>query len=126
MTSPSHRPPGWPAVAPRIFTADVDGLVAFLRTTFDAACDVHPGRPSEMWIDGSVIIVSDGGGLREPTPAFTYVYVPDTEAAFARALAAGATQVEPPTDQFYGDRRATIRDPWGNHWQLATRIAARD
>jgi uncharacterized glyoxalase superfamily protein PhnB len=125
MTSP-HRPPGWPAVAPRIFTTDVAALTNFLRGTFGATGDVHVGRPAELWVDGSVIIVSDGGGVRDAAPAFTYVYVPDTDATFARALAAGASEVEPPTDQAYGDRRATVRDPWGNHWQLATRLAGPD
>ena len=67
-------------------------------------------------------MISDGAGLRERTPAFLYVYVPDVDVAFGCALAAGGEAVERPADLPYGDRRATVRDRWGNHWQPATRI----
>lgn len=50
------------------------------------------------------------------------IYVPDVDAAFARALAAGATQVRPVEDQFYGDRSGTLKDPFGYQWTIATHI----
>jgi uncharacterized glyoxalase superfamily protein PhnB len=64
-------------------------------------------------------MVSDAG-VRPPTPAFLYIYVPDTEAVYARAIAAGARALEPPADMPYGDRRAMVEDRWGNTWQIAT------
>jgi PhnB protein len=53
-------------------------------------------------------------------PTFLYVYVPDADSTYGRAIAAGAEALEAPADMFYGDRRATVRDPWGNIWQIAT------
>jgi PhnB protein len=51
----------------------------------------------------------------------SFLYLEDTDAAYRRALEAGATVIEEPSDMFYGDRRATVRDPFGNIWQIATR-----
>jgi uncharacterized glyoxalase superfamily protein PhnB len=56
---------------------------------------------------------------REPAAAFLYVYVDDADAAYERALAAGATTIEAPLDTPYGDRRAMVRDPFGNTYQIA-------
>jgi PhnB protein len=53
-------------------------------------------------------------------PTFLYLYLEDTDGAYRRALEAGATSLEQPSDVFYGDRRATVRDPFGNIWQIAT------
>ena len=117
----SYRPEGWPAVAPRLFADDVAGLVGFLKAVFGARGEVHGGAPAEMWIGESVIMVSDGGGLREASRGFLYVYVPDADETWARAIAAGGHSIEDPADTPYGDRRATVRDPWGNSWQIATR-----
>ena len=50
-----------------------------------------------------------------------YLYVPNTDATYARALAAGATSVQEPADMFYGDRSAGVKDPAGNTWMIATR-----
>ena len=50
------------------------------------------------------------------------VYVADVDAAFATALAEGATEIEKPTDQFWGDRTARIADPFGYRWTLATHV----
>ena len=50
------------------------------------------------------------------------VYVPDVDAAFARAIAAGAKAVRPVQDQFYGDRSGMLEDPFGHQWTLATHV----
>ena len=55
-------------------------------------------------------------------PTFVYLYVDDCDATYQRALAAGATSVKEPEDQFYGDRNSTVRDPVGNLWGIATHI----
>lgn len=57
-------------------------------------------------------------------PAFLYVYVDDTDARYGRAMAAGAVSLEEPVDTPYGDRRAMVRDPFGNVYQLAHRLHA--
>lgn len=104
------KPPGWPAVVPRIVTTDVAGLVPFLRSVFGAEGKVLPDRPAEMRISDAIIMVSDGGGVRQSSSAFLYVYVKDTDATYQRAIDAGARRIEPPTDMPYGDRRATVQD----------------
>ena len=50
-------------------------------------------------------------------------YVKDVDAAYARAVAAGATAVQPPTDMFWGDRYSQVRDPFGHRWSIATHKA---
>ena len=112
-------PPGWHTVTPRIVVQGSSGLIQFLRRTFNATGDVQRDRPSEIRIGDSVIMISDAG-LRESMPAFLYVYVDDVDATYRRALNAGATSVEEPLDLPYGDRRGTVRDAWGNLWQIAT------
>ena len=114
------KPDGWPDVAPRLFSDDVPGLVDFIRAVFGASGEIKTHAPSELRIGDSVLLVSDGGGVRDATSAFLYVYVADADDAYRRAGAAGAATIEEPTDTPYGDRRATVRDPWGNVWQIAT------
>ena len=115
------QPDGWPTVTPRIVTPEAEGLVKFIKTVFDARGELHPGRPAELRIGDSMLMVSDGGGQRETFSAFLYVYVEDTVATYERAMAANAVSLEAPVDTPYGDRRAMVRDRWGNTWQIATR-----
>jgi PhnB protein len=73
-----------------------------------------------MRIGDSVVIVSQAGD-RAVFPAFLYIYVDDAESVYRRALAANAVSVEEPRDTPYGDRRAMVRDVFGNVYQIATR-----
>jgi PhnB protein len=50
------------------------------------------------------------------------LYVADADAVFDRAIAAGATELRPLCDQFYGDRSGAVTDPWGHVWSIASRI----
>lgn len=104
---------------------DQPGAVAFLRAVFGASGDVEPNRPTEARIGDSLIMVSESGE-REAFPAFLYVYVDDVETTFQRATAAGAVTLEAPLDTPYGDRRAMVRDAFGNVYQIATRSTTAD
>ena len=108
------------SVTPRMVVPDVEAEVEFLRAVFGATGDVHPGRPAEMQIGDSLIMVSPSTE-REAFPAFLYVYVDDADSAWGRAVEAGAETVEPPLDTPYGDRRAMVRDRFGNVFQIAHR-----
>ena len=108
---------GFHSVTPRMVVSDVAGQIAFLRAVFDATGDAHVGGPAEIRIGDSVVLVTAAGD-REVFPAFLYVYVGDADAVYAHALAAGATSLEEPFDTPYGDRRAMVRDPFGNVWQI--------
>jgi PhnB protein len=55
-------------------------------------------------------------------PAAIYLYVPDVDAVYKRALAAGAASTMEPANQFYGDRNAGVKDPSGNLWWIATHV----
>jgi PhnB protein len=114
------KPDGRPTVTPRIFTEDVAGLVRFVKTVFGATGELQSAAPTEMTMGESIVMISDGGGLREAMPACLYVYVENADETYARAMAAGAQSIEPPADMPYGDRRATVRDSWSNIWQVAT------
>ena len=111
------------SVTPRIVTDDVDGLVAFLRTVFDADGEIVAGRPVDVR-DRRLARHGVGHGERDAFPAFLYLYVDDADATYQRALAAGATSLEAPFDTPYGDRRAMVRDPWGDVLQIAHRLTA--
>jgi len=116
-------PPGYGSVTPRIAVDDVAAQVRFLRDVFDATGDVVIGRPVELRIGDSMIMI---GPIveRDPFPAFLYVYVDDADVRYRRAVAAGAVTIEAPIDTPYGDRRAMVRDPFGNLFQIAHRLTS--
>jgi uncharacterized glyoxalase superfamily protein PhnB len=115
------QPDGWHTVTPRIITSEPEELVGFVRTVFRGKGEFQVNRPSEIQIGDSLILISDGDGLREMMPAFLYVYVEDVDETYGRAVGAGAESLEPPANMDYGDRRATVKDGWGNLWQIASR-----
>jgi PhnB protein len=83
---------------------------------------------AEVRIGDSIVMLADEHpdmGYRGPqalggTPVSLLIYVPDVDAQFARAVAAGATETRPVQDQFYGDRSGTLTDPFGHVWTIAT------
>ncbi|MGH9125597.1 MAG: VOC family protein [Acidimicrobiales bacterium] len=117
----TQLPPGYHTVTPRLVVADVGAQVEFLRAVFGATGDVALDRPAEIRIGDSRLLVS-AAGERQQFSAFLYVYVEDTNAAYRRAIEAGAVTVEEPQDTPYGDHRAMVQDPLGNLWQIATRL----
>ena len=85
---------------------------------------------AEIRIGDSVIMLSDewpdmnllGPKTRGGVTASLMIYVPDVDAAFARAIDAGATEERAVADQFYGDRSGTLVDPFGHRWMISTHI----
>lgn len=122
MSMDAVPPAGYHSVTPRMVVSDVAATASFLRAVFGATGEFQEGSPAEIRVGDSVILVS-AAGQREPFPAFLYVYVDDADAAYHRALVAGATALEEPFDTPYGDRRAMVRDLSGNVYQLACRAA---
>lgn len=97
-------------------------MVRFVKKVFRGQGEFQVNRPSEIRIGDSLIMISDGDGLRQPAPAFLYVYVENVDDTYQRAVLAGATTLELPSDQPYGDRRAMVKDPWGTLWQIASHL----
>jgi PhnB protein len=99
--------------------------IDFVKQAFGAAelmrADGPEGRVQHSIIrmGDSVVAISD---VREeaPSPLQLYLYVPDVDAWYDRAVRAGAKPSYPPTDQAYGDRGAGVTDEWGNFWYMAT------
>jgi PhnB protein len=114
-------PEGWHTVTPRLFVADAARLVDFLKHAFGASGSFRNDGPSEIRIGDSIVMVAEAG-VRDAMPAFLYLYLDDADDAYRRAVEGGATVIEEPRDMFYGDRRTTVRDPFGNIWQIATHI----
>jgi PhnB protein len=83
---------------------------------------------SELRIGDSIFSVSDpfeDFGLAAPRPgepvsASILIYTEDVDALYDRAIAAGATEINRPSDQFHGDRAGSLKDPHGHRWMLAT------
>jgi PhnB protein len=85
---------------------------------------------AEIRIGDSVVMLSDewpdmdmlGPASRGGATASMMIYVEDSDAVFARAMAAGATQERPVETQFYGDRSGTLIDPFGHRWTISTHV----
>jgi uncharacterized glyoxalase superfamily protein PhnB len=114
-----HEP--YHSITPRMVVPDLAGAVGFLRQVFDAEGEIVDGRPAEVQIGDSLVMVTQAGE-RELFPACLYVYVEDADACYRRAVTAGADTLEAPLDTPYGDRRAMVRDPFGNIFQIAHRL----
>jgi PhnB protein len=112
------KPEGFHTVTPRIVADDPVALIAFLKKVFGATGDVQEGRPAQIRIGDSLLLIS-GTGERPAFPAFLYVYVDDADATYSRALNSGASSVETVWDTPYGDRRGMVIDRWKNVWQIA-------
>ena len=122
--TPGIAPDGYHTLTTRIVVTDLAAQVEFLRHTFNAEGEVAVGRPTELRIGDSLLIVAEAGE-RHLFAAFLYVYVDDADSTYERAVAAGASTVEPPIDTPYGDRRAMVLDPFGNVFQIAHRLDRR-
>jgi PhnB protein len=98
------------------FVQDVFGAVELERSEFGPR-SFHV----EAAIGDSVVVleVSDPPHANA-APASVYVYVPDVDAAYGRALEAGAEEIAPPKDKPYDERSAGVKDSFGNTWWIAT------
>jgi PhnB protein len=124
---PDAIPKGYSAVTPFLLPKDGGRLIEFLQRAFGATVAFRMDHPNghvahaELRIGDSMIMLGqslDGRTMQ----AMLHLYVPDTDAAYKSAIAAGAESVREPADQFYGDRSAGVRDPEGNEWWIATHI----
>lgn len=121
-------PPGYHAVTPYLAVEGAAELIDFLKKVFAAEEKekiLVPGGAiahAEVTIGDSRIMISDVNGDCGPRLGAFYLYLEDVDATYRRALDAGATSSLEPTDQFWGDRMATVKDRFGNEWQLATRV----
>jgi PhnB protein len=121
-----HVPKGYHVVTPILLVADADALIDFMTRAFDAEEYQLARKPdgtiwhADLTIAGAHVMISEAAGPFEALGAAVNLYVPDVDETYERALVAGATSVMPPSDRFYGDRNAVVKDPAGIVWSLAT------
>jgi len=127
MTAASHVPGGFHTVTPYLIAKGAAQYLDFLKTAFGAEelmCmrDGDTVRHAQLRIGDSVVELGEQPADWSPRQAALHVYVPDADAAYRRALDAGATSLYEPDDKFYGDREAGVVDPVGNQWFIATHV----
>ncbi len=122
-------PRGYRTVTPYLVAQDSVGVVEFLKKTFAAeekfrSVGAAGGYHYELKIEDSMLMIGGGGeGVAwkgDPVLGSFHVYVRDCDATYQRALQAGATSLQEPADQEYGERTASVIDAAGNHWYVAT------
>ncbi|WP_293002568.1 VOC family protein [Mycobacterium sp.] len=124
-----------PALSPHLTVDDAAAAIDFYVKAFDAVELVRLPRPdgklvhASVRINGFMVMLNDdfpemsGGKSMTPpslggTPVTIHLTVPDVDAWFRRALDAGATELVPLEEQFWGDRYGMVADPFGHHWSL--------
>ncbi|WP_341675912.1 VOC family protein [Niveibacterium sp. SC-1] len=123
------KPPEHNAVSPYLLVVSVRDMLAFLAASFGAVERYRSEQPdgsikhAEVRIDDSIVMMGERPAGSAATCCSTHVYVPDVDAAYQRALAAGAASIAEPRDQPYGDRGAGVRDAEGNLWWIGTHLS---
>lgn len=126
MTKPI--PEGFHTLTPFIMVKGARRVVEFMKKAFDAqeiSSLNHPNGTlwhAQLKIGDSMIMVGDTMDEHPDAYCSVYLYVPDVDAVYRKALTAGARTIMEPEDQFYGDRSGGVKDPVGNIWWLGTHI----
>jgi uncharacterized glyoxalase superfamily protein PhnB len=122
-------PDGYHTVTPYLIVRGAAKTIEFLKKAFGAEYAFEPMlQPNgaimhaEVKIGDSRVMISDATDKHPPLQSMIHLYVPDVDAAYKRALAAGGMSTMEPMDQFYGDRGGSVKDPTGNHWYIATHM----
>jgi uncharacterized glyoxalase superfamily protein PhnB len=128
----SYRPEGVTTVTPYLAIQNAAAAIEFYERAFGAEVLLRMDEPdgtvghATLRIGDSTIYVTDERpGNVSPktlgaTPITFHMYVPDCDATFARAVAAGAMETAPVADQEWGDRYGQVEDPFGYRWGIAT------
>ena len=131
-------PKGYTSVTPYLIVHDAKAALAFYQAAFGAQIEVQLNAPdgsiahAEIRVGNAVIMLgqetTEGGQtFQSPrtlkgTATSIMLYVPDCDATFAAAIAAGATLLEPVSLKFYGDQAGRLQDPFGHQWTVATHV----
>ncbi len=126
-------PAGYHTITAQLAIEGAAAAIAFYEKAFGAEVVDKAIDPSghKIWhaalrVGDSMLFVNDVFPEMDPTAKQSntslWLYVADVDAAYARAVAAGAKPAMPPTDMFWGDRMGHVHDPFGQRWTLATHI----
>ena len=129
-------PSEYGSITPYLIVDDGNKAIAFYEKVFGATERMRIGGPdgkvghAELQFGQSIIMMAEAFpdmGFKSPkeyggSPVSICLYVADVDAVFKAAIDAGAEQIKPLENQFYGDRSGTIKDPFGHVWTVASRI----
>lgn len=127
----TYKPNGYGAVSPYLIVSDAHATIEFLKTVFGGVelrrflneQDAGKVNHAEVRVDDTVIMIADAAPPAWPAVSgHAYVYVPDVDETYRKALAAGATSVQEPVQKGDEDRRGGVRDVGGTTWWIATRV----
>jgi PhnB protein len=124
----SYIPKGLNNVNAYLLPLRAEPVITFLKRAFGAQELAKYASPdgvvhhAEIRVGDSVVEMGEPEGKYPPMPTMFYLYVPDCDAVYQRALAAGAKSIQEPADQSYGDRTSSVTDPLGNTWYIATHV----
>jgi PhnB protein len=124
----SYVPKGLNDVNVYMHPLRAEPVISFLKRGFGARELAKYASPdgvvhhAEVQVGTSVVEMGESHGQYPHMPTMFYLYVPDCDAVYRRALAAGATSISEPADQPYGDRSGGVKDAFGNQWYIATHI----
>jgi PhnB protein len=136
MADVKRIPDGYPRVTPYLYIDGAAEAIDFYVKVFGAEERMRMGGPdgkighAELQIGESLIMLADEHpemNVRGPkavggTSVAISLYVEDVDAVFEAAVEAGAKELRPLENQFYGDRSGTFEDPFGHHWSVATHV----
>ncbi len=124
----SYVPKGLNDVNVYMHPLRAEPVISFLKRGFGGREIAKYASPdgvvhhAEVQVGTSVVEMGEAHGQYQPMPTMFYLYVPDCDAVYRRALAAGATSISEPADHPYGDRSGGVKDAFGNQWYIATHI----
>ena len=117
---------GFPTLTPYFVVTDAVRFIDFLKAAFGAEEKFRAPGPdgrimhAEMKIGDSPVELGQGNEQFPSRPASIHLYVPDADAVYRQALAAGATSIHDVQKMPYGERSGSVKDPFGNNWYIAT------
>ena len=122
-------PDGFHTITPYLVVDGAEKVIRFMKEAFGAQPVFEPMmRPdgkimhAEFKIGDSIVMISDTSERAKATSDMLYLYVPNVDAVYQKALKAGGTSLMEPADQFYGDRSGSVTDPAGNRWHIGTHV----
>jgi PhnB protein len=136
MAAVKPIPDNYPRVMAYLYIDGAGDAIDFYKKIFGATERGRMPMPggrighAEISIGDSVIMMADAApdmGIVDPkklggSPMSMTIYVEDVDKTFNAALKAGAKEVQPVEDKFYGDRAGQIEDPWGHRWSIMTHV----
>jgi uncharacterized glyoxalase superfamily protein PhnB len=117
-----------PSIVPVFLVENAEKYVEFLKQAFHArevfmtTDSAGKIRHMRLRVGNSILSGGEVHGEFQAAPFLLHMYVPNTDEVYANALRHGATSIRGLEDAPYGDRTATVQDPAGNLWSLATHV----